>query len=42
MDSVVRGEYGNIEKRGALRISNEGGPIMVAGDLLESYGNYTP
>lgn len=39
---VLSGVNTEILKKGALTISNEGGPIMVAGDLLESYGNYTP
>ena len=44
----MRGGYRNFEKwgreggGGVLRISDEGGPAMVGGDVLENFENQTP
>lgn len=38
----LAGVDAGILKRGALRISDEEGPTMVVGDVLEIFENYTP
>ena len=45
MSMTTRGEYRNFEKDkgggmgGALRVSEEGGPTMVGGDVTENFQN---